>query len=222
MDISKAHKAPPNVIEHYYQRVPGWAAFKDLYMRAVLNAPSDLPSTFVEIGSWLGKSAAYMGVEIMNSRKPIMLHCIDPWQDGGPDLRDTPYYQDLTEPPLVIFDRNINAVKSVVQRIQGSSHDPNILAQFADKSVDFCMIDGDHNYPAVKADIEGWLPKIKPGGMISGDDFLWPGVQKAVREVFGDRVMHTITKKHANYRNTASYWWVQLPANVPHDPKAAA
>jgi len=33
------------------------------------------------------------------------------------------------------------------------------------------LIDGDHRYPAVRKDIEGWTPKIVPGGYVIFHDF---------------------------------------------------
>jgi uncharacterized Rossmann fold enzyme len=58
-----------------------------------------------------------------------------------------------------------------------------------DRSLDFVFIDADHSYEGCKADIEAWLPKIKPGGFISGHDYEnteFPkfGVKRAVDEMF--------------------------------------
>jgi uncharacterized Rossmann fold enzyme len=60
-----------------------------------------------------------------------------------------------------------------------------------DQSLDFVFIDADHSYEACRADILAWLPKIKPGGFISGHDYENPdfpawGVKQAVTEIFGD------------------------------------
>jgi hypothetical protein len=38
----------------------------------------------------------------------------------------------------------------------------------------------------VQADIQAWLPKVKPGGWLSGDDYdqlKWPEVVKAVADI---------------------------------------
>ncbi len=58
-----------------------------------------------------------------------------------------------------------------------------------DGSLDFVFIDADHSYLGCKADIEAWAPKVKPGGLISGHDYLNPqfpefGVKRAVDECF--------------------------------------
>lgn len=196
-------------MEHYYKGVPGWAAFKNLYVQAVRDASNVAPSVFVEIGSWLGRSAAFMGVEILNSKKPIHLYCVDPWVDGGPDLRDTKFYRDLNGvPPKVVFERNVVPVASKLTAIQATSQEA--VHKFANASIDFLMIDGDHSYEAVKADIASYLPKMKPGAVMSGDDYLWPGVKQAVDEAFKGRAVVTITKKHADYRNSASYWQIRV------------
>lgn len=195
-------------MEHYYESVPGWAAFRDLYRDVVRSAPSDRPQTFVEVGSWLGRSAAFMGVEILNSGKPIELHCVDPWIDGGPDLRDTKYFRDLNEHPFEIFERNVAPVARVVRPYRMTSVDA--AGTFLDNTVDFLMLDGDHSYEAVRDDIEAWGPKMKPGSIISGDDYGWPGVRDAVNEAFGGFARIVWKRKHDDYRKSAAYWSVQL------------
>ena len=54
-----------------------WFTFPDLYRAAVLNANS--PAHFVEVGSWKGRSSAFMCVEIFNSGKDIQFTCVDQW-----------------------------------------------------------------------------------------------------------------------------------------------
>ncbi len=54
---------------------------------------------------------------------------------------------------------------------------------FRDASLDWVHLDARHDYASVKADIQAWLPKVKSGGWLSGDDYdaaQWPGVVKAV------------------------------------------
>jgi predicted O-methyltransferase YrrM len=59
-----------------------------------------------------------------------------------------------------------------------------------DKSLDFIYIDGNHQYSSVKEDIQVWYNKIKPGGIISGHDFNWIPVSKAVIEFFNEQPSH--------------------------------
>ena len=42
-------------------------------------------------------------------------------------------------------------------------------------SLDWVYIDGDHTHRAVLADLEAFYPKVRIGGIISGDDYANPG-----------------------------------------------
>ncbi len=57
-------------------------------------------------------------------------------------------------------------------------------ATIPNNSLDFVFIDGAHDYESVCEDISAWVPKIKKGGLIIGDDYYeeFPGVIKAVNE----------------------------------------
>jgi predicted O-methyltransferase YrrM len=56
---------------------------------------------------------------------------------------------------------------------------------FLKESLDVVFIDLTHTYEAVKEDIKLWLPKVKKGGFIAGDDYHenWKGVIQAVDEL---------------------------------------
>ena len=57
-------------MEHFYQNIgEDWMDYQSLYSEMVNHFTDN--SHFVEIGSWKGRSASYMAVEIFNSRKNI-------------------------------------------------------------------------------------------------------------------------------------------------------
>ena len=63
--------------------------------------------------------------------------------------------------------------------------------QVPEASLDFVYLDAGHSYDAVMEDLKAWSPKVKPGGIISGHDYLdgnLPegnfGVKRAVDEFF--------------------------------------
>ena len=60
-------------------------------------------------------------------------------------------------------------------------------ATYQDGSLDFVFIDGQHTYEAVCEDIDAWLSKVKPGGVLAGHDHRYPPVAKAVAEKLGDK-----------------------------------
>jgi SAM-dependent methyltransferase len=55
---------------------------------------------------------------------------------------------------------------------------------FAAGSVDAVFIDACHSEEAVRNDIQAWLPKLKPGGILFGDDWSWDSVKAGVHAVF--------------------------------------
>lgn len=65
--------------------------------------------------------------------------------------------------------------------IQGMSH--TVTEMIPDNSVDIIFIDGDHSYEAVKKDIILYTPKLKDGGLLTGHDIDYPGVNQAVTEL---------------------------------------
>ena len=44
-------------------------------------------------------------------------------------------------------------------------------ASVSNGSLDVVYIDADHHYDAVMKDLETWIPKVRPGGIIAGHDY---------------------------------------------------
>lgn len=157
-------------MEHFYQDIQGMFRWPEIYKRAVELAPDK--AEFVEIGCFKGKSTACLAVEAFNSGKNIKIHAIDLW--------DTTRKIGCSVEEFFV---NIGPVKGLVNPLKGSSHELHGL--FQDNSLDFVFIDGNHSYPAVRADIRNWWRKLKPGGWMAGDDLIHGGVRYAVEEFFG-------------------------------------
>jgi len=49
-------------------------------------------------------------------------------------------------------------------------------------NVDLVFIDADHGYVGCSADIREYIPKVKSGGILSGHDIDYPGVNSAVKQ----------------------------------------
>lgn len=170
---------------NYYKNIDGWFDFARFYDYVLKQFDS---GTFVEIGTWKGRSLMYMAEKIKESGKNITLYGIDTFR--GSD--STPAMGDIVEMKKKSQDyfyetylKNIEPLKDYIKTIRGDSkvvHD-----QFADGSIDFLFIDGDHSYEAVKTDIINWYPKVKQGGIISGHDYTTDygyGVVDAVNQLF--------------------------------------
>jgi GR25 family glycosyltransferase involved in LPS biosynthesis len=169
-------------INHIYnepQFGENWFSYPNLYRSIVERFSSG--SKFVEIGSWKGKSSAYMAVEIANSNKNIDFYCVDTWE-GSVEHQGRDDLSALYD----IFTENMSPLKKYHHSLRMTSLEA--VKQFENKSLDFVFIDASHEYEDVKNDIIAWLPKVKNGGIIAGHDYyigghdFFPGVKQAVNE----------------------------------------
>jgi hypothetical protein len=168
-------------MQHFYETIPGWFDFDDIYNALVNNAVDG--AHFVEVGSWKGRSAAYMCVEIANSNKKIKFDCVDIWNGAGqPGEYDSD--QSVIDQSLYLdFISNMKPVEHFYTAVREWSDQAALLYQ--DRSLDFVFIDAGHSYENVAADIKAWLPKLKQGGYLGGHDYTHaPGVFRAVNENF--------------------------------------
>lgn len=141
-----------------------------------------------EVGVWMGDNA----YNLLKTNDSLWLCCVDQWLAG--DLE----YVASNDGKSKIAQRGFDdAYQTTVNRLKEFESRHMILRMsslsaanvFKSKYFDFVFIDGNHSYKHVKQDILAWLPKIKKGGFISGHDFgVYPGVAKAVREIFDNVV----------------------------------
>lgn len=151
--------------------IKGWTDYEDLYdLWAAKLKDGDV---VVELGSYLGRSALYLASLIVQSGKHVKIVCVDLWPDE-------------------MFEQfRCNTMQagfaSVIVPIRMDSVE---AASIVRSDLAAVFVDADHSYEGCLRDIHAWYPKVRAGGMIAGHDFggeSFPGVTKAVGEVFGDR-----------------------------------
>jgi len=187
------------MIAHFYESITGWFDWPSLYREAVSAAL--IGAHFVEVGAWLGKSTAFLAVEIANSGNPIQLDVVDTW-DGTPgDVLMQHWMNKHPEGPYGHFLESMRRGGVQVQFLDeviewGGVHPLRMSSiraaeLYADQSLDFVFIDAAHDYASVKADVLAWLPKVKAGGTLAGHDYSnEPGVQRAVDELLPHATIH--------------------------------
>lgn len=174
------------IMDHYYQDIgEDWFTYPGLYKRMVKTFNSGL---FVEIGSWKGRSASFMGVEILNSGKNIQLHCVDTWAgssehiDVNSDKFEINLYNDK-DYLYKEFLKNIKPIEKIVKPIRNDSLEASKM--YSNNSIDFIFIDASHSFLDVYNDINHWIIKLKKGGYIACHDYDWcDDVKKAVHHFF--------------------------------------
>jgi len=142
------------------------------------------PSTLVEIGVAYG----YHAVDLLRRNQHLNYIGVDPYisnydpNDGF--SKDVEKLFNLTGQSAM--DTLYETVKTnLAQEFTGRStlmrsSSENIVQNFQDASIDMIFVDGDHRYQPVLRDLNLWFPKIRSGGVISGDDWDWKQVQDAV------------------------------------------
>lgn len=123
-----------------------------------------LNGTAVEVGVAEGNYAA----EFLNlwSGRYVM---VDRWQhiDGYDDVMNGPDGEHE-----VRYQQAMAVAARFPGRVQVCRMDSVAAAQqFADRSLDFVYIDGDHSFAGCQRDIIAWAPKIRVGGMLAGHDY---------------------------------------------------
>ena len=141
------------------------------------------PVKGAEIGVFHGRMSA-----ALLSRKDLSLVMVDSWAGEGADyIGEGDFHAKLSQ------DQQDSCYKTTLQNVAFAGGRATIIrkpslqaaAYIEDNSLDFVFIDADHSYEGCKADIQAWLPKLKPGGLLSGHDYdhpELPGVKQAVDE----------------------------------------
>jgi predicted O-methyltransferase YrrM len=169
--------------------IDGWFNYEKFYCDVIAPRLNE-NSIICEIGCWMGKSTVGMALANKKLNKKCKIYAIDTWEGSNEDVHKK-IIKDLKDKNTSLYEiflHNIETygVEDVVFPIAKTSTEASI--NFKEKSVDLVIIDGSHEYNDVLNDIKAWIPKIKKGGMIIGDDYHpnWKGVMDAVNDYFGE------------------------------------
>ena len=69
--------------------------------------------------------------------------------------------------------------------------------------------DDEDTMASVEADLAAWFPKVRPGGVLCGDDFDWPGVSEVVID-FMTRRGKTLVGYRGNRTERMEKWSVRV------------
>ena len=135
----------------------------------------DLPEFFIQMGFKVGAEIGVYKGEFSEklAKSGLKLYAIDPWKNykdfynsRGQARMDFLY--EHTQRVLAPYPNATIIRKSSMEAVE----------DFKDESLDFVYIDGNHSFPFVVNDIYEWSKKVKPGGIIAGDDYVRSKRQK--------------------------------------------
>jgi cephalosporin hydroxylase len=141
-------------------------------------------ASFVQLGSLYGRSIAWVATRAKQTNKPLKIISIDHGVLFDITNPAKQKFVKVTVGPLVDNLRRCGVLSMVTHIVHDSAKSAYL---FADNSLEFVFVDADHRYDAVKRDLNAWMPKIKIGGILAGDDYnsTYPGVTKGVFDIFG-------------------------------------
>lgn len=131
----------------------------------VKNLCKDLSGTFVEVGTCWGGFAEFL---VLNTNL-TKLYCVDPYKVFSPHF----YFDALNFVKQTDLDKKFEIVKNrlepsgKVKMLRQVSYEG---AKSIQEPVDFVYIDGNHQHHQVLKDLVIWWNKLRPGGLMVGDD----------------------------------------------------
>lgn len=125
-------------------------------------------------GAEIGVAKGEFSRSLLDVLQPRKLHLIDPWEhqdradyvhdgnnaDAGEQERR---HQSVREN----FAAEIAAGQVVVHR----AYSQDVASQFEDGQLDWVYIDGLHSYAGCRSDLQSYMRKVKPAGLILGHDY---------------------------------------------------
>jgi len=137
------------------------------------------------VGAEVGVLRGHTSEALLRELPDLKLWMIDPWKPykGESSLGDqSPGSMERAKGYAEFWTEFARQRRFILREAS-----PQAADRFANNSLNFVLIDGNHLYESVCADINAWWPKLRPGGMLTGHDYAinrdkngqW-GVQKAV------------------------------------------
>lgn len=128
----------------------------------------DIPRLFRELGFKIGAEIGVFEGDysrwLLKGIPGLKLYGVDAWTvyDGYKDYSRTTMSGAMEKAKKNVFGYDCELMK-------GWSED--IVKQFADESLDFVFIDGNHDYEHCVQDIALWSKKVRKGGIVYGHDY---------------------------------------------------
>lgn len=155
----------------------GWFGKEEAicYQALVMGIRGDL---VVEVGCWKGLSTSYIG-KICNSNGTRLV-VVDTFKGSeSDDSGDLAKKENIKD----VFVDNMKEIGIDCHVFEMTSVEAS--QRFKDESIGLVMLDANHEFSSVLADVGAWWPKIRYGGWMCGHDVSVEGVRKALDEFFG-------------------------------------
>lgn len=120
----------------------------------------------LEVGSWKGLSSSIIAKSIQKYNGT--LYCVDTWE-GALDVQQ--HIEEVKKKSILntfLNNMKILGFSDMVKCLKMTSFEAGDLLQ--NEQFDLVFVDALHNYSFINTDLEKFIPKVKKGGIICGDD----------------------------------------------------
>lgn len=119
-------------------------------------------TTGAEVGVWKGEYSR----KFCEAMPGVRWTCVDPWAPYAA-YRDNKNQQTLIDKAYHQAQSNLTGYGVSVLRMSSEAAAPLV----PDQSLDVVYLDGNHEDAYIRQDLDLWLPKVRPGGIIAGHDY---------------------------------------------------
>ena len=187
--------------------IRGWHGDGKIFRDFIDKTQAEL---IIEVGTWCGMSAINMGSYCKEKGMNTKIYCVDTWL-GAYEWREQAAVSPASDLmlkhayPTVYYQFISNVIHSGLQDYILPFVNTSLITgrffQRREVKSKLIYIDASHEYEDVVLDLKYYYPLLEEGGIIFGDDYPWPDVNKAVNE-FGSQV----GKEVKNINN--HYWYI--------------
>lgn len=170
--------------------IQGWGGNHPIFAELIQQKS---PKMVCDVGVWKGQSTINMAKHLQNNGMQSLVFAVDTflgspqmWYDNADWKKSlklvhgypTYYYTFLAN----VFD---NGVENFVIPVTATTYSAYLMFVHSNIKFDLIHIDAEHEYNAVKDDIENYWNLLNENGVMICDDYSssWPGVVKAVDEL---------------------------------------
>lgn len=177
---------------------------------------TDLVELFAALGyrtgAEIGVAQGRFSEQLCRAMPGLELLCVDPWCGYQGDTRNRPLAQHVAS-----YDearRRLAPFTVTIRRAMSMDAVESVPLE----SLDFVFVDANHSYQHVREDLLLWSARVRPGGIVAGDDyyvFKYAGVIEAVHDVTRTLGITTWwitddpTRKNYRGQQQPAYFWVK-------------
>ena len=213
-DLKLTKKIILETLQPQFNEIPGWFGYSELYDEVIESTP--YYSTFVEVGAWFGKSTNYLANKIKESDKNIELTIVDTFKGTETAELDKTIVNAFNGDIFCDFIENTTISNNYDSFDIIKDTSKNAANTFQNNSIDFVMLDTEVEYDRVIDNIKIWYNKIKPGGIISGDDY---GVFNTVTKAADDYFYGQFDKSYRCFKRKKPKIQIKHMMTRPNDPR---